>query len=218
MKAAVHRLHLATYWAEDDQVEVYGYLVLLENHVILIDTGVGDDSSIVERLFRPRRRSISELLANHGVQTADVSTIINSHLHFDHCGNNNLFPNADIFVQSSEVAAARQPKYTIVDWFDYEGARLNEISGDAEILPGIRVIASPGHTPGHQSVLIEAPLRPTLIAAQAAYSAAEYETGGDISQAFEGMALAYTETIAHLKSLEASEVCFSHDHRAVHSS
>ena len=218
MKAAVHRLHLATYWAEDDRIEVYGYLVLLEDHVILIDTGIGDDSSKVEKLFHPRRRSISELLAKHEVHTTDVSTVINSHLHFDHCGNNKLFPDAEIFVQRSEIAAAHLPKYTIVDWFDYEGARLNEISGDAEILPGIRVIASPGHTPGHQSVLIEDSLRPTLIAAQAAYSATEYETGGDISQAFKGMELAYTETLARLKSLEASEVCFSHDQRTVHSS
>ena len=67
-------------------------------------------------------------------------------------------------------------------------------------------------------MLIEDSLRPTLIAAQAAYSATEYETGGDISQAFKGMELAYTETLARLKPLEASEVCFSHDQRTVHSS
>jgi len=213
MNATVHRLHLATVWAEDDQIEVYGYLVITGGHVILVDTGVGVDSSVIETLFRPRRRSIPELLAKHGVQTTDVSTVVNSHLHYDHCGNNKLFPNADIVVQSREVEAARHPKYTIAEWFDYEGARLNEVAGDAEIFPGIRVIASYGHTPGHQSVLIEDASKPTLIAAQAAYTAAEYEAGGDTSQAFEGMELTYTETIARLKSLEARQVWFSHDHR-----
>ena len=212
MTTAIHRLHLATVWVGDDQVEVYGYLVLTRGHVVLVDTGVGEGSSVIETLFRPRRRPLSELLAQHGVQTADVSTVINSHLHYDHCGNNRLFPNADIIVQSRELEAARQPKYTVPSWFDVEGARLQEVSGDADILPGVRVIASYGHTPGHQSVLIE-DAGPTLIAAQAAYNAAEYEAGGDTSQAHEGLESVYTETIARLKSLKAGQVCFSHDHR-----
>ena len=77
------------------------------------------------------------------------------------------------------------------------------------------VIASPGHTPGHQSVLIEDASRPTLVAAQAAYSAAEYRAGGDTGQAFDGMEAAYAATIARLKSFGARRVFFSHDHRSV---
>ena len=215
MAVAVHRLHLATVWQAGEQVEVYGYLVLTGNRAVLVDTGVGDDSAVVERLFRPRRRPIAELLGGHGVQAADVSTVINSHLHYDHCGNNRLFPDADIVVQASELAAARQPKYTIAAWFDYAGARLTTVSGDAEILPGIRVIASHGHTPGHQSVLIDDASGPTLIAAQAAFTAAEYAAGGDAAQAFAGLEAAYTESIARLKKLDARQVCFSHDHRTV---
>ncbi len=215
MAIAVHRLHLATVWQGGEQIEVYGYLVLTGDRAVLVDTGVGDDSPLVEKLFRPRRQPIVDLLAQHGVQAADVSTVINSHLHYDHCGNNRLFPNADIVVQASELAAARRPKYTVAEWFDHDGARLVDVSGNAEILPGIRVIASHGHTPGHQSVLIDDASGPTLIAAQAAFTAAEYAAGGDTAQAFDGMAATYTETIARLKTLAARQVCFSHDHRTV---
>lgn len=215
MNAAVHRLHLATVWSENEPIDVYGYLVLTSGHAVLVDTGVGDDSALVEKRFRPRRRAISELLSEHGVRPADISTVINSHLHYDHCGNNRLFRNADIVVQSRELQAARRPGYTVAAWFDYEGARIREVSGDAEFLPGVRVIASHGHTPGHQSVLIEDASGTTLIAAQAAYTAAEYEAGGDTGQAFEGLEQFYIETIARLKSFGARRVCFSHDHRTV---
>ncbi len=215
MTAAIHRLHFATVWSDDEQIEVYGYLVLTKDRAVLIDTGVGHDSAVVETLFRPKRSSVPELLARHGVDAGDISTVINSHLHYDHCGNNRLFPNADIVVQSAEVMAARQPKYTIENWFDYDGVRLVEVSGDRDIVPGIRVIASPGHTPGHQSVLIEDTSEPTLIAAQAAFTAAEYHAGGDPAQSFKGMEAAYLETIARLKSLKAHKVCFSHDRSSV---
>ena len=215
MNAAVHRLHFATVRAEGRQVEVYGYLVVTGGHAVLVDTGVGDGSALVETRFRPRRRAISELLSEHGVRPADISIVINSHLHYDHCGNNRLFPNAAIVVQSRELQAARRPGYTVAAWFDYEGARITDVSGDAEILPGVRVMASYGHTPGHQSVLIDDASGPALIAAQAAYTAAEYETGGDTGQAFEGLERTYIKTIARLKSLGAGRVCFSHDHRTL---
>ena len=215
MTAAVHRLHLASVQAEGNWTEIYGYLVVTPGRVVLVDTGVGDDSPLIERLFRPRRRPIADLLAAHGLRTSDVSTVINSHLHYDHCGNNRLFPNAEIVVQSRELKAARIANYTVTAWFDYEGARLRAVSGDAEILPGVQVVASHGHTPGHQSVLVEADTGTTLVAAQAAFCAAEYEAGGDVSQAHEGLESAYIETIARLRSLKARQVYFSHDHRTV---
>lgn len=214
MTIAIHRLHLASVWVEDDRIEVYGYLVLTPGHVVLVDTGVGDDSPMIDRLFRPQCASMADLLAGHGVQAGDVSSVVNSHLHYDHCGNNRLFPNADIMVQRAEVAAARQPNYTVPAWFDYDRARLIEIDGDADICPGVRAIASPGHTPGHQSVLVGDGAKPTLIAAQATYSAAEYEAGGDTGQAFEDLETIYLETIAHLRSLNMRRVFFSHDHRS----
>ena len=169
MATSVHRLHFASVWVDESRIEVYGYLILTGAHAVLVDSGVGEDSPLVERLFRPRRQSLVELLDGRGVKPKDVTTIINSHLHYDHCGNNRLFPQAEILVQNRELQAARQPNYGIRDWFDYDGARLKAVSGDAEVRPGIRLIASHGHTPGHQSVLVEDADQPLLIAAQAAF-------------------------------------------------
>lgn len=148
------------------------------------DTGIGVGSQFIKQLFRPKRHPIESALADFGINPNDVSVVINSRLHFNHCGNNGLFTNADVVVQAAELEAARQPRYTVRKWFDYDAARFKVISGDTEIAAGINVIASSGHTPGHQSVLVDDGVRRTLIAAQAAWTAQEYQSGGAVSDSF----------------------------------
>jgi N-acyl homoserine lactone hydrolase len=79
----------------------------------------------------------------------------------------------------------------------------------------IRLLTTPGHTPGHQSVLVETASGPVLIAAQAAYRAAEYRLGGDVLQAHSGLEDKYLQTIRQLKSLAPTAVYFSHDQQVV---
>ena len=85
----------------------------------------------------------------------DVLCVINTHLHFDHCGGNRLFAGTPIHVQRAEREAARAEGYTIPEWVEFDGATYVEHDGEAEILPGVRVLPTPGHTPGHQSVLVD---------------------------------------------------------------
>jgi N-acyl homoserine lactone hydrolase len=85
----------------------------------------------------------------------DVVCVINTHLHFDHCGGNRLFAGTPIHVQRVEREAARADGYTIGEWVEFDGATYVEHDGEAEILPGVRVLPTPGHTPGHQSVLVD---------------------------------------------------------------
>ena len=217
----MHRLHLAsvnlpgrfnppTYL--DTRIEVYAYLVITQSEVLLIDTGVGEGNAYIERTFEPRRTPLAAELGRFGLQPADVSLLVNSHLHFDHCGNNRLFPDAEIFVHANELSIASTPRYTVTGWFDYEGARITPVSEDTEISPGVTLIQSPGHTPGHQSILVETAGGRTLIAAQAAYTADEYRRGGDpTEQAHEGLNEQYVQSISRLKSLAAERVYFSHD-------
>jgi glyoxylase-like metal-dependent hydrolase (beta-lactamase superfamily II) len=173
---------------------------------------VGEGNAYIERTFEPRRTPLAAELARFGLQTEDVSLLVNSHLHFDHCGNNRLFPHAETFVQANELSVARTSRYTVTEWFDYEGARITPVSEDTEISPGVTLIQSPGHTPGHQSVLVETAGGRTLVAAQAAYTADEYRRGGDPSeQAHEGLNEQYVQSISRLKSLAAQRVYFSHD-------
>jgi N-acyl homoserine lactone hydrolase len=114
---------------------------------ILVDTGMID--------------STPELDAAWGVRfdaakiPRDVACVINTHLHFDHCGGNRLFPGTPIHVQRREREKAREPDYTVPGWVEFQGATYVEHDGEAEIAPGVRVVPTPGHTPGHQSVLVD---------------------------------------------------------------
>lgn len=221
MTSSIHRLRLASVKLQgkfnpptylDTRIDVYAYLVKSNADVLLIDTGIGEGNEYIERTFAPRRSSISRELARHGVEPEDVRWVVNSHLHFDHCGNNRQFPNAEIFVQEQELETARTTLHTVRDWFDYEEARLVSVSGDLEITSGVTLVSSPGHTPGHQSVLVETDDGNVLVAAQAAFTAAEFLRGGDpVEQAHEGFAEQYLLSISRLKSVVAKEVYFSHD-------
>ena len=197
---------------QDGRIPVYAFLILVGNDVVLVDTGVGEGNAYVDVQFAPERRDLETALAEYGVGVADVTMLINSHLHFDHCGNNRLFPQVPVYVQAAELAAARGPRYTISEWFDHDEADLRPVDGSRSLLPGVGLIESPGHTPGHQSVLVETDEQTVLIAAQAAFTAAEFARGGDPEvQAHEQMEGEYVDSIVRLTALEAGRHLFSHD-------
>lgn len=226
MNHVIHRLHMASVKSAgeynpptylDTRINVYSYLIVTASDVVLIDTGIGKGIDWIDSDFEPRRNLISAELGRHKLNIEDVTMVINSHLHFDHCGNNKLFPTAKIFVQADELAvASTDPDYTVKEWFDFEGAQITPVHGDLQIIPGIQLLHTPGHTPGHQSILVETSGGKTLIAAQAAYTADEYQRGGDAElQACEGFKVSYLQSIARLKSLAGNWVYFSHDDRVV---
>ena len=115
--------------------------------LILVDTGMIDSTPELDEEWASASTR-SEI-------PRDVVLVINTHLHFDHCGGNRLFAGTPIHVQAVEREAAREPDYTIVEWADFEGATYVEHDGEAEIVPGVRVLPTPGHSPGHQSVLVD---------------------------------------------------------------
>lgn len=208
----VDRLTLARVNYLSGRIDVHAYLIRSDDAVILVDTGVGRGNPYIERHFEPSHYPLIDLLAERGVVPDDVTHVVNSHLHFDHCGNNGLFPAARVFVQASELDAARQPRYTVREWFDYPGARLVPVHGDEAIATGIALISAPGHTPGHQSVAVQTGEGLVLIAAQAAWTAREYEQGGDPeNQAHAGLGPVYGRSLERLKALRAYRVLFSHD-------
>ena len=226
MATSVERLHMASFRLDgrfnpptyaDARMNLYAYLVTAGSDVVLIDTGIGAGNAYIDQHFEPQRTSVTDALARVDREVTDVGLVVNSHLHFDHCGNNRLFPHAEFYVQEQELATARElgRRYTVPAWFDFAGARIRAVNGDYALLPGIKLLACPGHTPGHQAVLIETGDARILVAAQAAFSADEFVRGGDPKeQAHEGMTHSYVETIARLKSFAADRVCFSHDARS----
>lgn len=176
----VCRLHVSTThpdpslpWADGD-TEVYAYLIEHPDGLILVDTGVGEGNAVIDELYQPEHHDLGEAIAASGHRSTDVSIIINSHLHFDHCGNNRRFPGVPILVQRHEYEAAHEPYYTDPDWVDFPGANIKQLDGDCSISSGVTVISTPGHTRGHQSVVIASDEGRVVIAAQAAYTPADF--------------------------------------------
>jgi N-acyl homoserine lactone hydrolase len=203
-------------------VVVVAYAVRHPGGVFLFDTGFRqrsprDDPEVREfyERYSLRTRPLRAELANAGIDPAEVTAVANCHLHFDHSGQNALFPGIPIYVQPAELAAAREPDYTFSEVYDFAGARFEPVAGDHEIAPGIRIMASPGHSPGHQSLVVDTPGGPVLLAGQAVYSRGEWI---GLPEAREGASVApdanaYQRSIARLKALHPRRVLFGHDRR-----
>jgi N-acyl homoserine lactone hydrolase len=127
---------------------VYAHTIEHADGLVLVDTGMTGSHPLVEEEWHPR--GSPERIPR------DVACVINTHLHFDHCGGNPLFPGVPIHVQARELADARTlADYTVREWVDFAGASYVEHDGEVEVLPGVRLLPTPGHTAGHQSVLVE---------------------------------------------------------------
>jgi N-acyl homoserine lactone hydrolase len=107
--------------------------------------------------YRPRRIHLATALGHAGLTPDHVQLIVNCHLHFDHCGGNPLLPGRPVIVQHRELEAARGHSYTLPELIDAPGIKYDKITGEAEPLPGVVIIPTPGHTAGHQSVVIRQP-------------------------------------------------------------
>lgn len=182
---------------------VFGYRIEHPDGPILVDTGVGIGSSLIDRLYAP---------VHHPVELGTLQLVVCSHLHFDHCGRNPQLAGVPIVVQRAEVEAARAPRYTVPAWADPRGATLQVVDGEREVTAGVRVVPTPGHTAGHQSVVVDGGTEegPTVIAAQAARDAAAFEAGhqGDEHVWDQEVGRA---SIARLRALRPVRVLFSHD-------
>lgn len=107
-------------------------------------------------------QGIDAALAELGWRRRDVELVVNTHLHYDHSDNNLAFPHARFLVSRAEWEFAHDPSgpqahlYDL-DWTGPELGHENYLLVDAdryEVLPGVELIRTPGHTPGHQSVLV----------------------------------------------------------------
>lgn len=120
---------------------------------------------------------------------------------------------AEVFVQSAELVAAQEPFYTVPDWAHIEPARLRRLDGDAEVGPGVRAIAAPGHTPGHQAVAVDTAAGLALVAGQACYTCAEFgeaaPAGFDMHD--ESWLDTGLESAKRLRALDPVAAYFSHD-------
>ncbi|MEU7579747.1 N-acyl homoserine lactonase family protein [Streptomyces sp. NPDC041068] len=191
------------------------YLVRRDEGLLLFDTGIGAADPGTEAHYRPRRRPLQEALAGVGVTCADISVVVNCHLHFDHCGGNPLFAHTPIVVQARELATARRGGYTIDELVDFPGAEYEEISGEAEIWPGVRIVPTPGHTEGHQSLVVQQHDGTVVLAGQAydfaTHFASDHLALRAASDGVEPPLPSYRPWLERLLAFDPRRVLFAHD-------
>jgi glyoxylase-like metal-dependent hydrolase (beta-lactamase superfamily II) len=159
-----------------------GMRCLLVEHdrgLVLIDNGAGNKESAkfheiygVENSGALGRTLLEDGLRSLGVKPEDIALMIDTHLHFDHAGGNTwidgggvvrpTFPNARYVVQRGEYEwATHTNERTAASYFPHNfepivaAGQFDFVSGETEVWPGIRLLPTPGHTPHHQSVLLE---------------------------------------------------------------
>jgi N-acyl homoserine lactone hydrolase len=131
---------------------------------ILIDSGlpeiIPEDASEFEN-----GQDVIAQLASLGLQPDDIDTVISTHYDGDHAGRHAAFTKAHYVVQRvHHVDAASNPRYaSIRPQWDQSMERIRLVDGDTELLPGLELIETSGHVPGHQSVLVRLPTTGTIL-------------------------------------------------------
>ena len=218
MSLEIVRLHLADIEGFND-IPVHGFVIKHPRAgAILVDTGVGWGDEDLIREWKVVNRHAAAALEEHDLSPADVRVVINSHLHFDHCGQNAVFKHAPFYVQRSELDRARKSGEAI-GWFDFAGARFELLDGDTEIAEGVRVVATPGHTEGRQSVFVDTAEGGAVMIGDAAYTADIYAKAdkADLSK-WPGQHAdreQWTSSLRRVRAMHPHAVHFCHDTRVV---
>jgi glyoxylase-like metal-dependent hydrolase (beta-lactamase superfamily II) len=193
---------------------VVAYAIRRREGVLLFDTGFGFGAPELEARYHQTGRRLDDVLGEAGIRIADIDLVANCHLHADHAGQNATLPGIPIHVQRAELARARAGDYMILDWIDAPGVTYLEADGDHELVPGIRVVATPGHSPGHQSLVVDQRDGPVVLTGQAVYGLDEWRgTPGREGASSAGDPAAYTASLARLRAIDPSRVLFAHDRR-----
>ncbi|SDJ56795.1 Glyoxylase, beta-lactamase superfamily II [Nonomuraea maritima] len=191
------------------------YLVKHAQGLILFDTGIGAANPETEAHYRPRRRALQEALSAAGVAPSDISLVVNCRLHFDHCGGNPLMAGKPILVQDVELATVRQGNHTFDELVDFPGATYQELTGEAEVWPGVWIIPTPGHTAGHQSLVLRQGDGTVVLAGQAHDFASHFASDQLARQALlDGVDQplpTYQPWIERLAEFDPRRVLFAHD-------
>lgn len=148
----------ALYYGKLYKAALKPLLVKTGDEVVLVDSGIGELPESFKKYYKTERtQPLTSSLKQIGIAPEEVTAIINTHLHMDHAGNNRLFPNAKTYVQKAELQYAYNPhrfqKMAYVKEF-LEGLDFITITGDYAFSDDVEIISTPGHTPGHQSVLV----------------------------------------------------------------
>ena len=192
---AISPVLVAELLVEGERWPVYVHLIDHPEARVLVDTG-----------FTELRPEVADMdphltpLSEQDIDLAGIDIVVNTHLHFDHCGGNHLFAGTPIYVQRQELDdALGQEDYTIPEWVEAPGVQYEPVDGEHELLPGIRLVPAPGHTRGMQMVVVETGGRPVVV-------------GGDVAVTFDELDEPTTEGQLRVRELDPELVWLAHEH------
>ena len=220
MPLEVTRLHLASLRGPDGREwPVHGFVVTHPGGAVLVDTGCGGPDEWLSD-WRVVNRSVADALAALDMTPADIGLVINTHLHFDHCGQNAVFPHAACHVQRTELDRAKRESPELYDWFGFMNARWELLDGDTEILPGLSVVTTPGHTVGHQCVVVSSADGQDLLIGDAAYTPRQFAgpPDADLAPGQAADPVAWRGSLGRIKALAPARVHFCHHTDVLHGS
>lgn len=219
----IERLDLATVELPDWHPEapnqtsapVFGYVIDHPDGPILFDTGVGFANAFIDEVYAPDRTKLDRALVDAGVRIESIVGVVNSHLHFDHCGQNPLLFGTDVpfYMRQPEIEGVeRDPYYTDPTWALPPTGQRRLVDDDLEMAEGVTILSTPGHTPVHQSIVVESSSGCVVIAGQAVWALEEFvEERATVSNVYsEEYREAAVDSIRRIKALRPASVFFSH--------
>ncbi|WP_309569731.1 N-acyl homoserine lactonase family protein [Deinococcus sp.] len=159
-RSAVKRLYLMQVGIMPDyRIPIVCYLAqTADGRNILIDTGLPEVMPEEASDFQ-NGQDVTAQLARIGLMPDDIDTVVSTHYDIDHAGRHAAFTRAQYVVQRVHHAdAASNPRFAALrNQWDQPVERLQLVDGDTELLPGLELVETSGHVPGHQSVLVRLP-------------------------------------------------------------
>ena len=153
-----------------EETPVFCFLVEGGDKPLLVDTGISSTEHARKyhspEPYQPEGMSILEQLAQIGYTPEDIGYVVLTHLHWDHCFYLQHFTNAKVFAHPKEIKFAADPNPTYNLAYEhpsigiqspYNGVVLEPVKEGDEIIPGVTVLDTPGHSPGHITVCISTP-------------------------------------------------------------
>lgn len=182
---------LSAKYAAQSEIPLANPLLLIEHPkgLVLWDTGLPDalaaeKDGIQNWIFHLRhQQTVQSQLKNLGYTPDDIDYLVFSHMHVDHTGNANLFSSATLVLQEAEYQAAFLSNERPMNYEDYRALADSEVirvEGDHDLFGDGRLmlISTPGHTPGHQSLLLDTGKQKLLLSGDISYTMDHFEHEG----------------------------------------
>lgn len=199
-------------------------LIQAGDKTILVDTGMpviaAGDSAALEREYGMETSWIKPLMSADqqvdiqlgllGLKPADLDLVINTHFHFDHAGANALFTDVTVAAQQAELEEAQTSDDYLPIW-DAPGLQFRAVQCDWSPVEDVEMLLTPGHTPGHQSMLVRLPDGPWLFTFDAVYTEEHWRrdrlgTAHDVTAARASM-----QRLKEIAVRENARIIFGHD-------